>query len=108
LAKNEALFRDVNERIAEVTESLTEEGADLLLDGLVCECVDPLCTERLGALTPEEYEAIRSDARRFLVVPQHDDPEEEVVLERRPAYWIVEKHEGIPSDVARKLDPRAS
>lgn len=107
LAKNEALFRDVNERIAEVAHSLADDGERLLLEGLVCECVDPLCTQRLGPIAPEEYEAIRGDARRFLIVPEHDDPQEETVVEKRTGYWIVEKREGVPADVARKLDPRA-
>jgi hypothetical protein len=31
----------------------------------------------------------------------------ERVVDRQPTYWTVEKHEGVPSDVARDRDPRS-
>jgi hypothetical protein len=60
LAKNEALFRQVNERVAEVTKALASGlSRPTTLDGLVCECADPLCSERVGPLTISAYEAVR-------------------------------------------------
>jgi hypothetical protein len=107
LAKNEALFREVNERIAEITEGLASGVSQAnALGGLVCECADPLCLERVGPLTIAEYETVRSDPRRFIIAPGHESPDVENVVERQPTYSIVEKHEGVASDVARERDSR--
>jgi hypothetical protein len=57
LAKNEALFREVNERISEISQELAPGAANPeLIDGLICECSDPECLERVGPLTITEYE----------------------------------------------------
>jgi hypothetical protein len=108
LAKNEALFREVNERISEITQELGS-GADNRepIDGLVCECSDPECLEKLGPITIAEYEGIRQDPRRFIIVAGHQAADVEDVVDRQPTYWTVEKHEGAPSDVARDRDPRS-
>lgn len=68
LAKNEALFREVNERISEISQELAPGAANPeLIDGLICECSDQLCLERVGPLTIAEYEGIRQDPRRFII-----------------------------------------
>jgi hypothetical protein len=107
LAKNEAIFREVNERISEISQELAP-GADNpeLIDGLICECSDTLCLERVGPLTIREYEGIRQDPRRFIIAAGHQAADVERVVDRQPTYWTVEKHEGAPSDVARERDPR--
>lgn len=104
LAKNEALFRGVNERIAEITEEFANREP---VDGLVCECADAQCLERIGPLTIEEYERVRADARRFIVAAGHDAPEVERVVERKTTYWIVEKNEGVAAEVVEERDPRS-
>jgi hypothetical protein len=104
LAKNEALFREVNERIAEITEGLSNSQD---LDGVVCECADPLCLDRVGPLTLAEYEKVRGDGRRFIIAAGHESPDVENIVDRQPRYWVVEKHEGVPADVARERDPRS-
>ena len=107
LAKNEALFRDVNDRLAKLTNKLASSAAYPLkaLDGLVCECSDPLCLERIEPLPITQYEAVRHNPVRFIVVPGHESPDVKTI-ERHPTYWVVEKDEGLASDVARELDPR--
>jgi hypothetical protein len=50
LAKNEALFREVNERISKISQELAPGAVNPELDGLICECSDPLCLERLDLL----------------------------------------------------------
>jgi hypothetical protein len=108
LAKNEALFREVNERISEISQELAPGAANPeLIDGLICECSDPLCLERVGPLTIAEYEGIRQDPRRFIIAAGHQAADVEEVVDRQPTYWIVEKHEGAPADVARDRDPRS-
>lgn len=85
LAANEELFRQVNERIVELTDSWHGE-----LD-LICECANPECTTRL-VLPVDEYERLRQSPRQFAVLPGHDLPELEAVIERHDGYFVVEKH----------------
>jgi len=108
LAKNEALFREVNERISEISQELAPGTPNPeLIDGLVCECSDPQCLERVGPLTIAQYEGVREDSRRFITAAGHQAADVERVVDRQPSYWVVEKHEGPPSDVARERDPRS-
>jgi hypothetical protein len=44
-------------------------------------------------MTVTEYEAIRAHSTHFGVVPQHEQPEIESVIERHPSYFVVEKRE---------------
>ncbi len=61
IARTEALFRDVNERIAETARRFdSQDGA------FVCECADQTCTERVDA-TLDEYERARAKGTRFLL-----------------------------------------
>jgi len=85
LAENEILFRRVNERIAELTDSWPGE-----LD-LVCECANEDCHQVLH-LSVEEYELLRRNPRRFAVLPGHEILEIETVVERHRQYLIVEKY----------------
>lgn len=99
-ARNEALFRETNERIAEVTDSLASETMNAL-----CECSAPSCVATFE-LTKERYEAIRAHGDRFALVPGHDEPAVERVVEEHAGYVVVEKL-GEGAAVARGLDPRA-
>lgn len=88
-----------------------ELGADPrsseLIDGLICECSDHGCLERVGPLTLGEYEAVRADPRRFIIAANHQALDVERVLEMNATFWVVEKREGVPAEVARELDPRS-
>jgi hypothetical protein len=83
-ARNEMLFREVNERIADL--SLT----DASYPEFVCECARPECMSAFG-VPLEVYESVRANDRRFLVLSDHVDPEIEVVVERGEGFVIVEK-----------------
>jgi hypothetical protein len=83
---------------------LTRVGAELV-DGLICECGDTGCLERVGLLTISQYETVRNDPRRFIIAANHQAADVERVMERNAGYWIVEKLEGVPAD-ARERDPR--
>jgi len=100
-AQTEALFRDVNERIAESAERFGSDGAEFL-----CECADATCTERIET-TIDQYERVRSDATHFLIVPGHEDTTIERVVECRPRRAIVAKVESAVAATVRRLDPRA-
>lgn len=99
LALNEALFREVNERIREISSSFTRDDSTY---GFVCECSDPDCTKRV-VLTRAEYEDVRSDPTRFVVAKGHVMHEIEAVVERARDHVVVEK-EGPAADVAIHLD----
>ena len=102
IATTEALFRDVNERIAEAADRFDADEAEF-----VCECADAECTDRVEAPLAE-YERVRSDGARFLLVPGHEDTRVERVVGVRPRYAIVEKFERNVAEAVRRLDPRAA
>lgn len=105
LAANEALFREVNERVAEVATNYVMSETRSAVD-FTCECGFTECSETM-MMTIAEYEAIRAHATHFGVVPQHEQPEIETVIERHPSYFVVEKREEDAQEVARETDPRA-
>ncbi len=98
-AKNEALFREVNERIFSATEAFEAEGLEVL-----CECSNAECAETLH-LSITEYQLIRARGNRFAVLAGHEDPTVESIVERNERFIVVEKI-GESGDVARDLDPR--
>jgi hypothetical protein len=89
LATNEALYREVNERIHEVGETLQVLPDGQLLD-FRCECGSSEC-ESAVSMTAAEYEHVRSDNDRFAVVPGHENEEIERVMERTGRYAVVDK-----------------
>ena len=103
-ARNQSLFREVNERIEGLNEGF---GVILPMGEWVCECADEGCVERMD-LTVEEYEAIRQHPNRFPVLPGHEQLEVERVVERHRSYLVVEKTDEEAEEVARKSDPRDS
>ena len=94
---NEALFREVNERIGRLQVDL-EEPATF---DIVCECGVADCTERF-TITSAEYRALREDVHRFAVVPGHERPELERIIEVHPGYLVVEKTDPDAAEVAEK------
>ena len=101
MAKTEALFRDVNERIAEAFERFGSDEAEFM-----CECADPECAERLE-VPLEEYEEVRSDATTFVLDPDHVEPRIERIVKRRNGYAVVKKFNQTVAAWVRRLDPRA-
>lgn len=101
-ARNEALFREVNEQVRSLAGRQDSAPTQVLI--IICECGDDRCTDRL-TLRLADYEAVRADPRRFFVMPGHENDFERVV-ERFDGYSIVEK-EGQAGRVAEQTDPRA-
>lgn len=99
---NEAVFRQINERLNELAEKFGSPGEPM---DLICECGNVHCDERIR-VGGEDYEALRSDPRLFAIVPGHEKEDVEDVVERRDGYDIVRKREGEPARVARATDPR--
>src|SRR4051794_16007747 len=84
-ARTEALFRDVNERIAESAQRFDAEETEF-----VCECADPGCADRVEA-SLDEYEDVREDGATFMLAPGHADHDIERIVRDRGRFHIVEK-----------------
>jgi hypothetical protein len=102
IARTEALFREVNERIAESAERFEADEAEF-----VCECADPTCTRRVAA-TLDEYEEVRAESTTFLLAPGHADEGVEAVVEWTDSHAVVEKRHPLVATLVRELDPRAA
>ena len=103
VARNEALFREVNERIRDVQADIgVAERTDFL-----CECGRDDCTTPIS-LSLAEYEHVRSDPRHFVVVPGHETIDLERLVKQTDRFSIVEKFPGAPAQVALERDPRPS
>lgn len=98
---NEAVFREVNERITELAGAL---GLERRLE-LVCECGNAACAQQIE-MTKDEYEALRSHPLYFAVYPGHEAPDVEAVVEKHDGYDVVRKSEGAPADLAEDTHPR--
>jgi hypothetical protein len=102
VGKNDATFREANERISDAAdkEEMTENVPFL------CECAEESCTE-IVRLSLDEYEGVRADATHFLNAPGHEvaaGPHGEVV-ERNDRFVVVRK-KGRAAEVVEALDPR--
>jgi hypothetical protein len=106
-ARNEEAIRDVNRQI--------EEGAEL--HGVIsqmpfhCECAQTSCLEKIE-LDARIYEPILADRYRFVVVPEHVQPEIERVVEEHDHFVVVEKvgeaREQIDRDHPQQLHTESS
>ena len=94
VVRNEALFRELNERVREIEETLTARGVEPVEFGeYFCECGLESCTDKIR-LTPEEYEQVRASPLRFAILPGHQVDEVENVVSRTERFEVVEKFEG--------------
>jgi hypothetical protein len=100
-AKNQSLFREVNERVEDIAKSFNLDGQQL---DFVCECAHTDCMERLG-MSATEYEAVRRVPTHFAIAPGHEIADVEHVVERTSRYVVVAKI-GVGGELAQKLDPR--
>jgi hypothetical protein len=102
MAQNEALFREVNERVEDIAVELGDEEGGY---EYFCECANKDCTFRL-VLSVDEYESVRSDPKQFVVLPDHFTPEIEELVLSTDQYWVVRKP-GEAGEYVEQLDPRS-
>lgn len=100
LAKNQALFRDVNERVSMVAAEYVTKGPL----SFVCECSDTECGAQID-LTHDEYDRVRGVSTWFVIVPGHEILDIEDVVESNSRFAIVEKRDAAAEVVAAR-DPR--
>ncbi len=101
-ARNEALFRNLNEQINRVK---SDDRADVSepID-FVCECSSAGCS-KVVSVSRAEYEAVREGPSTFVVASGHEDPSIEDVLVRHTEFSVVEKR-GKAAELAAETDPR--
>jgi len=104
-ALNEALFREVNERIAQLGDSAQAWSPGGIVE-FMCECgVDGGCGERLR-MPLDVYETVRAQDDRFVVRPGHETLELERAVDWTDEYVIVDKVDAAEPIVAD--DPRSA
>jgi hypothetical protein len=97
LARNQALFREVNEQIETLPGSNQEVE-------FVCECSDTDCVSTVE-VSIQEYERVRSNATWFIIRRGHEVPEIERVISQADGYAIVEKL--VEREFAQETDARS-
>jgi 5-bromo-4-chloroindolyl phosphate hydrolysis protein len=96
-ARNQSLFRSVNEKMRELNEAFG--SADEYV--IACECADTNCVQTLS-IREDEYVQIRGNPRHFAVLPGHVYPDVEKVVSETDAYVTVEKI-ALAAEVAEEL-----
>jgi hypothetical protein len=99
-AKNETLFRSVNEQIEKLGRESDQRHVQF-----VCECSNGACVDQIQ-LTVAEYEEVRSDGRWFAIVPGHLTEQIEHVVRTTDRYLIVEKDTAPAVEITEGSDPR--
>jgi hypothetical protein len=99
-ARNEAIFREINEGIRRGRWP----GEEQSIMSFRCECASLGCTQMLP-LSFQDYERIRNHPRQFLVAPGHERLDVEVVVDTHPTYLVVQKV-GEAGRLAEAADPR--
>ncbi len=100
IARNEALFREVNERVRDL-----RGGESDGFIAFICECGDDACIEEVH-MTVEEYESVRSDPIEFVIAHGHEVPEVEAIVAENERFVVARKAPGERS-IAKQTDPRA-
>jgi hypothetical protein len=97
LVQTQALFKDINERLA-------QSRSPAIWQGFVCECASELCIE-LIEMTSDQYRSLRASPTTFAVVAdeRHVFAEIERVRSREDGYWIVER---LPDTELARADSR--
>lgn len=102
IARNEASFRVINERLEAGLRLLTPEGQH---QPFICECGSRSCADTIP-LTVDEYEAVRAHARHFAVLPGHVFDEAENVVERHDPRYVVVRKVGVGTIISQRTNPR--
>ena len=98
-ARNENLFREVNEAIERLQHELGEADPSSTAEFL-CECSRYRCTDRI-TLTLLEYEDVRAEDTHFVIVPAHQNPAVERIVRETDEYAVVEKI-GLAAEIAEE------
>jgi len=85
-ARNEEVFRGVNEQIEDGAEQHAVSGPL----PFHCECGSAFCLDTIE-IPPTRYAAIVRERYHFVVIPGHEEPQIEQIVETEPEFLVVEK-----------------
>jgi hypothetical protein len=85
-AKNEEIFRGVNERIKQGADQHGVEAPQ----PFHCECGRAACVETID-IRPPDYERVVRERYHFVLIPGHEDAEIERVVEHHSTFVVAEK-----------------
>jgi len=94
----QALFREMNERAEERVHLF---GGSEVRIGIICECADIHCQERI-LIGKSAYEQARVEPTHFIVKPGHLVSEVEETVAQGEGFEIIRKR-GLAADVVRYL-----
>ena len=103
IGENEALYRSINEKIEGLNETFGTIAESMTV---VCECGQLGCAEQIELDVPM-YEQVRADPTLFVIVPGHETPDVEDVVEQHEGFDVIRKHPGEEAELARETDPRS-
>ncbi len=103
IARNDATFRDANDRIG--AAAAEHDVVDAV--PFICECADERCTE-IVRLSLEEYDHVRLEPTHFVNAIGHETAARGYgeVIARNDRFVVVRKT-GPAAEVAAQLDPRS-
>jgi hypothetical protein len=102
-ARNEILFREVNERVEEINDRLDGKSDELAMV-FVCECGNTDCNEQV-TMSRAQYEALRANPLHSAVLPGHEDMRIARVVGQHQGFLVAEKKREAPK-MAIEEDPR--
>jgi hypothetical protein len=90
-ARNEEVFRDINERIEQGAE---QHGVEAPLS-FRCGCGQASCVTTID-VPPTKYERVVNERYHFILIPGHEQSGIERIVERRGRYIVVENNRDRP------------
>jgi hypothetical protein len=93
-ARNELMFRAVNEQIVQLTERFRAQLNEI---DIICECADTSCTGAIR-INLKDYEQIDRETNAFVVIAGHEDNAIETAIAHSEGYLVVRK-EGLAGDI---------
>jgi hypothetical protein len=103
IAKNEGLFRAVNEKIEDINRDFSLDTQSI---SVVCECGDMHCSDKFD-IDAATYEDVRSDPTWFVIVPGHEVADVEEIVARHDGFDVVAKDKRAAEAEAIATDPRS-
>jgi hypothetical protein len=96
IVRNEALYRELNERVNTLAEDLSTRGvveSEEEAGEYFCECGLDDCMEKI-TMNRAEYEAVRASPIRFAIKPEHLLANVEQLVSQNDRFAVIEKLEG--------------
>lgn len=92
-ANNELIFKNINLKTSKLVDAVFNEHdkIDVPIE-FYCECSNTDCIEKVS-LTLADFEKIRRNPSYFLIKPGHNQPDIEELVDGKPNYAVVEKHQ---------------